>query len=109
MSGGITFSPEKVWIVATWAYRYTTDFIRNHVSEDSFPKLYSLVTEDENPLNFIFLDKLTVDERREFFSAVKLAYDDIIKENGKTFVSREYYENYLILLKELMEMIPDND
>ena len=109
MSGGISFSSEKSWIVATWAYCFTIEHIGNHVSKDSFPKLYSLVTDDEDPLNFIFLEKMTVDERREFYSAMKLAYDDIIKENGETFVSREYYENYLVLLKELMEMIPDDD
>lgn len=106
MSGGISFSHEDSWIVATWAYRYTIDHIRNHIPKESFPELYSLVTDDENPLHFIFLEELTARERQAFFSALRLAFDDIIKENGVTFASREYYENYLILLRKLMEMIP---
>lgn len=106
MSGGISFSNKDDWIVATWAYHYTIEHVRKYVSQQSFPGLYSLLTDDENPLHFIFLDELTADERQAFFAALRLAFDDIIKENGVGFASREYYENYLILLNELMEMIP---
>jgi hypothetical protein len=109
MSGGISFSSEKSWIVSGWAYRFTVEHIRNHISKQSFPKLYSLLTEEENPLEFISLEKLNFAEREEFFSALKLAFNDIITQNGKNFVSREYYQNYLILLNELMKMIPDHD
>ncbi len=107
MSGGISFSSEKSWIVATWVYRHLTQYTQKHVSKDSFPNLHNLLSEDENPIHFILYEELTSEERLKLFSAIQLAYNDIIKDNGEGFVNREYFLNYLDRLNELMEMLPN--
>lgn len=106
MSGTIIINQDDPWIAATWVYSYIMERTAEYIPPNSFPNLRLLMNEDENPMCLIVADKLSQEERKVFFDALRRAYDDILREDGKSFADREFYNGFLERYRELLNMIP---
>ncbi len=95
MSGTIVINQNDPWIAATWIYSYIMERSAAYIPQKLFPNLRLLMSEDENPMCLIVVEVFVAKKKEVFFfDALRSAYEDILREDGKSFVDKEFYNGF---------------
>jgi hypothetical protein len=108
MSGVVKPEEGEAWVAATWVFDNIMRLTRKHVDE-SLSNLQSLLDsfldEEQNPLRYLELGKLTVDERTGLRQALYKAYGDAAKAGSGSFSSAEFHQGFMDRFRELIETV----
>ena len=108
MSGLIKSEEGEAWIAATWVFDNIMSLTRKHLDQ-TLSNLHSLLDsfldEEQNPLRYLDLGKLTLDERAGLRQALHAAYGDAASAGSESFSSPEFYPGFMDRFRELIETV----